>query len=147
MKAEAQDTTRKQFLTATTAAAGAATLFSAGFNRTAEAAHHEAGEKDEIITQTAAFGLNAEMKDEALEGLAKLVAAVEKNEPGVLTYICHQAGDDKIFFFEIFKNQAAIEAHGEQPHMAILSGLLQSGALTLDMKDIVRLTRVAGFSR
>jgi len=144
MKSISKETSRKHFLTATTAAAGAATLFAAGFNRIAEAAHHEEGE---IITQTATFGLNKDKKDEALEQLKKLIAAVEENEPGVLTYLCHQSGDDKIFFFEIFKNKAAIEAHGEQPHMAILGELLGSGALTLDTKDIVRLTRVAGFSR
>jgi len=144
MNSVSKETSRKQFLTATTAAAGAATLFAGGFNRIAEAAHHEGGE---IVTQTATFGLNKDKKDDTLEQLKKLLTAVEENEPGVLTYLCHQSGDDKIFFFEIFKNKAAIEAHGDQPHMAILGGLLQSGALTLEMKDIVRLTRVGGFSR
>lgn len=147
MKAGPQDTTRKQFLTTTTAAVGGVTLFAAGFNRIAEAAHHEAGEKDGIITQWVTFGLNQDKIDETRESLKKLVAAIEKNEPGTLIYICHQAGDDKIVFFEIFKNEAAIEAHGEQPHIAILVGLIESGALTLDMKDIVRLDRIAGFSR
>lgn len=118
---------------------GAATL---GFQRAASAE-----DLANAITQTAAFQLAEGKEDEGLEILAELVAAVEAAEPDVLTYICHQASDDpnKLFFFEIYRDEAALANHGSQPHMAKL--MSNVGTLFLPPFEIVKMDRIAGFSR
>ncbi|MEM1249575.1 MAG: putative quinol monooxygenase [Acidobacteriota bacterium] len=118
---------------------GAATL---GFQRAAQAE-----DLANAITQTAAFQLAEGKEEEGRKILAELVAAVEANEPGVLAYICHQASDDpnKVFFFEIYKDQEALTNHGGQPHMANLMSNI--GTLFLPPFEIVKMDRIAGFSR
>ena len=58
---ETPELKRSEFFKATAAAGAAAVLASAGFNRTAQAAHHE------TITQLAKFGYKPEKKDVAAE--------------------------------------------------------------------------------
>ena len=141
MSKQTEGMSRKDFMTAGAAVAGAAAV--AGFVRPVSAA-----EMENAITQTAELGLNPDMKDDALAALKELVAAVEANEPGVLAYICHVTQDDepKIFFYEIYQDEAALANHGQQPHMAKIRGSLQSGALKMPLK-IVKMDRVAGFYR
>lgn len=141
MSKQSDGISRKEFMTAGAAVAGAAAV--AGFVRPASAA-----ELDGAIHQTAEIGLNPEKKDDALAALTELVAAVEANEPGVLAYICHVTQEDepKIFFYEIYKDDAALASHSQQPHMAKIRGSLQSGALKMPLK-VVKLDRVAGFHR
>lgn len=136
--------TRKDFFKTTAATGAAAVLAAAGFNRLASADHHEG---DESITQLAIFGYDPERKDIAAEGLAKLAAAVEAAEPDVLAYIPHlDEVNNKVQFFEIYKNAAALKNHSTQPHMSMLRPLMGDGTLKMPL-EIVKLTRVGGFHR
>lgn len=135
--------TRKDFFKTTAVTGAAAVLAAAGFTRVASADHHES------ITQLAIFGYDPEKKDAAAEGLAKLAAAVEAAEPDVLAYIPHLDEEkNEVVFFEIYKNQAALDNHGGQPHMSDLRALFGDGTLNATGGfKIVKLTAVGGFSR
>ncbi len=120
-----------------TAGLGAATL---GFVRPAAA---RAGA--DAITQTASFALDPERQDEALAALEALAGAVEEHEPGVLTYAIYRVAEEpsKLFFFEVYENAAALEAHGQQPHLAKLREAFQTGLFRPPV-EIVRLDHLAG---
>ena len=137
--------TRKEFFKVTAATGAAAVVAAAGFNRMASAAHHE--EADESITQIAIFGYDPEKKDAAAEGLAKLAAAVKAAEPDVIAYIPHlDEKENKVHFFEIYKNAAAVANHGTQPHMSMRGGLFGDGTFKGPLPTI-KLTAVGGFHR
>ena len=124
--------------------AASAVLTAIGFNRTARAADAETGE---MITQVAKFKLNMDKEDEGLHALKELCAAVEQNEPGVLAYICHRSSKnpDQLLFFEVYKDEEAMKAHGKTPHM----GKLRAAFATLfrGPLEVTRLDRVGGFTR
>jgi quinol monooxygenase YgiN len=138
VKAHQGRLTRRTFCVAST---GLATF---GFNRLAEAADADNGK---LITQLAKFKLNMEKEGEALQALKDLCAAVEKNEPGVLVYLCHRAAKkpDELVFFEVYKDQDAFKAHSKTPHFAKLrSGFATFFRLPL---EVARLDRIAGYAR
>ncbi len=130
---------RRQVIAGLAAGAGAI-----GFNRLASAQ----GDPSQYITQTASFGIGEGKEAEAVAAVEELVAAVEKAEPGVLAYIAHRPSDgsSKLFFFEIYENEAALAAHGQQPHLAKMGQAFQAGVFTGPV-DIVKMDRIAGFSR
>jgi quinol monooxygenase YgiN len=119
-------------------------LAAIGFNRRAGAADAETWA---MITQLAKFKLNMEKEAEGLEALKQLCAAVEENEPGVLAYICNRStkNPDEIVFFEVYKDEEAMKAHGKTPHI----GKLRTAFVTLfrGPLEVTRLDRIAGFSR
>lgn len=139
---ESSEQTRKEFFKTTAATGAAAVLAAAGFNRVASAA-----DADESITQIATLGYDPERKDAAAEGLAKLAAAVEAAEPDVLAYVPHL--DEKtntVYFFEIYKNAAALKNHSTQPHMSMLGPLVGNGTLKMPV-NIIKLKNIGGFQR
>jgi quinol monooxygenase YgiN len=123
------------------AGAGLATI---GFTRLAEAAE---GDDGAMISQLAKFKLNMEKEADGLQALKELCTAVEANEPGVLAYICHRSvkNPDELVFFEVYKDEEALKAHGKTPHM----GKLRATFATLFRPplDVTRLDRIGGFSR
>ncbi len=124
--------------------ASTAGLAAFGFNRLATAAEPEGGK---VITQIAKFKLNMEKETEALQALKDLCAAVEKNEPGVLAYICHRSTKkpDELVFFEVYKDPQSLAAHAKTPHFAKLrNGFATYFKLPL---EVTRLDRIAGFTR
>ncbi len=123
------------------ASAGLATF---GFNRLATAADTDTSK---VITLLAKFKINTDKEAEAIATLKELCAAVEKNEPGVLIYLCHRAAKkpDELVFFEVYKDEAAYKAHGKTPHFAKLRNGL--GTLFRLPLEVARLDRIAGFAR
>jgi quinol monooxygenase YgiN len=123
------------------AGAAAATI---GFNRLAGAAE---GDADKMITQIAKFKLNMDNEAEALQALKDLCAAVEENEPGVLVYICSRSAKapDEIVFFEVYKDEAALAAHGKAPHLGKLRASFAK--LFRPPLDVTKLDRIGGFAR
>lgn len=140
---EAQSgSTRKEFL-AGVAMAGAIAAGGVGFVRKASAQDEAA---DAPITQTAAFGYDPERKDEAKAAIETLVSAVEANEPDVTAYVAHFAEGNKIFFYEIYKNEAALENHSQQPHLNAIREHFASGLFKLPL-DVNKIEMIHGFSR
>jgi quinol monooxygenase YgiN len=115
-----------------------------GFNRLATGAE---GDSDTTITQLAKFKLNMEKEAEGLQALEDLCKAVEENEPGVLAYICHRNAKtpDELVFFEIYKDEEALKAHGKSPHMAKLR--MSFAIFFKPPLELTRLDRVGGFTR
>jgi quinol monooxygenase YgiN len=57
---------------------------------------------------------------ELLEVLRELVAAAGADEPGTLVYVMHEAADDPdlVVSYELFADEAALEAHQASPIVA-----------------------------
>jgi quinol monooxygenase YgiN len=123
------------------AGAGLATI---GFSRVANAAEDE---KNSMITQLAKFKLNMEKEAEGLEMLKELCAAVEANELGVLAYVCHRSvkNPDELVFFEVYKDEDSLKAHGKTPHMVKMRTAFVS--LFRPPLEVTRLDRIGGFAR
>jgi quinol monooxygenase YgiN len=64
-------------------------------------------------------------RDEALATLGKLVAATE-GEPGTVQYLMHTEVEnpDVVWFYELYEDQAAFEAHSGSAAMAEVVGSL-----------------------
>jgi quinol monooxygenase YgiN len=88
-------------------------------------------------------------RDEALAALGKLVDAAE-SEPGTLSYAMHTdaADADVIWFYEVYADQAAFEAHSGSPTMAEIGAALGGGLVAalpeLHRVDVVRRKGEAG---
>ncbi len=117
-------------------------LATIGFSRLAVAA-----DADSMITQLAKFKLNMDKEADGLQALKDLCAAVEQNEPGVLAYVCCRSvkNPDEIVFFEVYKDDEALKAHGKTAHMA----KMRTAFVTLFRPpiEVTRLDRIAGFTR
>jgi quinol monooxygenase YgiN len=125
--------------------AASAGLAAFGFNRLAVAGDAETGK---TISLLARFKLNMEKEAEAIQTLKELCAAVEKNEPGALVYLCSRVAKkpDEIVFFEVYKDEEAFKAHSKAPHLA----KLRKGFVTALFRpplELTRLDRVGGFAR
>ncbi len=100
--------------------------------------------------QTAIFRarMQAGKEEEVLERLRTMVEAVQANEPGTLAYIFHRSQDDlsEIVVFEIYADEAAVQAHRQTAHAA------EFFANFADLFDapktkIEQLERIEGFVR
>ena len=142
MTQKTEGTTRREFVAA---GAGAAMVATFGFNRMARADHHEAAAP---ITQIVGVKIKEGQEEGAVELLKTLTAAVEKAEPDVLAYIAHRSKNDplQVVFFEVYKDQAALDAHGQTPHMAEL-GPKFGTFFDLATFDVQPYDRVGGYMR
>jgi (4S)-4-hydroxy-5-phosphonooxypentane-2,3-dione isomerase len=143
MNADHAGLNRRSFckLSAVTAAGSVATI---GFQRLARAEDTDAKQP---ISQIARFKLNLDKEAEGLEALKELCKAVEENEPGVLAYVCHRTSKkpEELVFFEVYKDEAAMKAHGAAPHLAKIRKLF--GTVFLPPLEVTRLDRIGGFTR
>ncbi len=135
------ESTRKEFLMASAVLAGGL-----GFVRPA-LAEEKGGAGSEAITQLAEFNFNMDKEAEGIEALKTICAAVEETEPGTLAYVCSRSKDkpEHVVFFEIFKDQAALEAHGKTPHLAKFFASFKD--LFQPPVKITVLDRIGGFIR
>ena len=65
--------------------------------------------------------------EKQLEQACTEMASHVRQEPGTLTYIMHRSTTDPtvIMVYEVYKDEAAFEAHRKTPHMAALFGKLK----------------------
>ncbi len=101
-----------------------------------------------MTTILARFKVQPGKEAEAEKAIGEMVAAVEANEPGALTYIMHRSQKDpgEITVFEVYADAEAFDAHGRSPHMATLRAAFGSVFDPATVK-IERLERFAGFVR
>ncbi len=73
---------------------------------------------EQPLVVIAYLNVKPEDRETFLELATKTAKATNETEPGVNTYIFYedQNTPNRFFFFEEWKNQAAFEAHLEQPH-------------------------------
>jgi autoinducer 2-degrading protein len=62
-----------------------------------------------------------ESRDKFLHAIEVDALGSERDEPGCLRFnVLQDAGDSNVYFFyEVYKDQAAMEAHREMPHYAV----------------------------
>jgi quinol monooxygenase YgiN len=65
----------------------------------------------------------------------------------VLAYICSRSAKnpDQLVFFEVYKDEAALKAHGTTPHLGKIRKSF--GTLLLPPLEVTRLERIGGFTR
>lgn len=65
--------------------------------------------------------------EKATEEELKAMIPKVRQEQGTLTYILHRSAQDPtvFVFYEVYRDQAAFDAHGKTPHMAELFGKLR----------------------
>ena len=133
-------TSRRHFMAAGIGAAAMATI---GFNRLALAQ-----DTANVVTVVVTFKIKEGKEADAVTLVKELTAAVEKNESDVLVYVAHRDAADpmKITFIEMYKDQAAVQAHRNDPALQAalpkFAEIFESGA-----PEVKNLTRVAGFTR
>ena len=87
-------------------------------------------------------------EEEALERLRKMADSVQAQEPGALAYLFHRSQEkpSEVVLFEIYADDAALQAHMQTPHMDELRTNLSEFFEVSQMKA-ERLERIAGFAR
>lgn len=88
-------------------------------------------------TVTAEFTVNPGKEADAEAAITALVQAVQENEPGALIYAWHRHRKDpaRILVFEVYADDAAVEAHRAAPHLAAFQKHFVPGA-TFDAASV-----------
>lgn len=83
-------------------------------------------------------------RDELVDALRPLVAAVTEDEPGTSRYILHTDDTDAeaVWFYETYDDDAALQAH--MSSAAMLSALAEFGPLLDGAPELIRVTPVVG---
>ena len=100
-----------------------------------------------MITIIARFQCQEGKEDEGFAALKKMAASVEEKEDGAVAYIAHRSIDNpqEIVFFEIYKDEDSMKAHGKSEHMAEMnSNFMKYFAPPV---KIEKLERIGGFMR
>ena len=73
-----------------------------------------------MIIATAEFRINDGKEAEAVAAIQKVVAAVNAEEPGALTYAWHRDVKDaaRILVYEVWADEEATKLHRDTEHMA-----------------------------
>lgn len=81
-----------------------------------------------MVIFTARIQAVAGKETEAEAALKQMVVAVEGKEPGALAYACHKVADapGQFLFYEIYRDQAACDAHMVTPHFESFKKLFGS---------------------
>lgn len=83
-------------------------------------------------------------KDADFEAAARqMIATVKESEAGTLAYILHKNTKDptEFVYYEVYQDQAALDAHGKTDHMKAFGGKI--GSLLAGRPEISILTEVA----
>ncbi len=101
-----------------------------------------------MTTILARFRVQPGKEAEAEVAISEMVAAVEANEPGALTYIMHRSRKDpgEITVFEVYAGDEALDSHNKTPYMAQFRSHFGPLFDPASVK-IERLERLAGFVR
>ena len=123
-----------------------AAILMLGFNHAAQA-QAPAPAATGPVTVVVSFRIKAGKEADAIALVTDLTAKVKENETGVIAYVAHRDTADpmKITFIEIYKDQAAVAAHRNDP--ALQAALPKFGEIfEPGAPEIKSLTRVAGFT-
>jgi quinol monooxygenase YgiN len=63
-----------------------------------------------------AHGIAAEGQADTVRDIVTALANQAREEPGNLHYMVHEAGPGDFYFFEVYQNQAAVDAHMGSAH-------------------------------
>ncbi len=99
-------------------------------------------------TVTLTFTILPGKQAEAEAAIKKVVEGVDKNEPGAVAYFWHRAIKDpsQVLVFEIWRDDAAVEAHRGTPYLAEFQSLFGTVFDPASVK-ITRYERIAAITR
>lgn len=102
-----------------------------------------------MITVTAEFRINEGKEAEAIAAIEKLVAGVNQNEPGALTYTWHRDLKDsaQILVYEVYADEEATKVHRASEHFAEFQKAFASGLFDAGSVKISRFERIAAIDR
>ena len=101
-----------------------------------------------MISQITRYEMMKGKELQAMTAFRTMAAAVKANEPGCLMYAITrgQVNAQEIYVYEIYQNQAALDAHRRTDHMVVfrkaVDGFLDRGAFNVELLD-----EIAGFVR
>jgi quinol monooxygenase YgiN len=101
-----------------------------------------------VHTVTAQFTILPGKEAEAEAAIKKVVEGVDKNEPGAVAYFWHRAIKDpsQVLVFEIWRDDAAVEAHRGTPHLTEFQSLFGAVFDPASVK-LTRYERIAAINR
>ncbi len=102
-----------------------------------------------MITVTAEFRISEGKEAEALAAIEKVVAGVNRDEPGALTYSWHRDIKDplQILVYEVYADQEATAIHGTSKHFAEFQKAFASGLFDPGSVKISHFERFAAIDR
>ncbi len=79
------------------------------------------------ITVIAKIKARAGSEAQVEAAFREMIPKVRASEPGTLAYVLHKSTQDPttFVFYEVYQDQAALDAHGKTPHMAEAGGKLR----------------------
>jgi quinol monooxygenase YgiN len=88
---------------------------------------HAIQEKVMPITLIAKLKSKAGSEAQVEAAFRDMIPKVRANEPGTMAYVLHKGTQDPttFVFYEVYQDQAALDAHGKTPHMAEMGGRLR----------------------
>jgi quinol monooxygenase YgiN len=95
-----------------------------------------------MLTVIATLNVQAGKEDALVAGMQKMIAHVQANEPGTLTYTLHRSAADPTTFvvYEVYADQAAFATHGASEPMQEffkLAGGIMAGPPSILMYETV----------
>jgi quinol monooxygenase YgiN len=101
-----------------------------------------------MITVLARFEMLEGKEIEVIEAIRKMAAAVKANEPGCLVYTASRGkvNGSELYFFEIYENEKAFQAHARTDHMREMRAAM-NGCIDNSTFNIESLDQVGGFIR
>ena len=102
-----------------------------------------------MITVTAEFRISEGKEEEALAAIGKVVAGVNRDEPGALTYAWHRDLKDsaQILVYEVYADEEATKVHRASDHLAEFQKAFASGVFEPGSVKISRFERIAAIDR
>jgi quinol monooxygenase YgiN len=102
-----------------------------------------------VIIATAEFRINDGKEAEAVAAIQKVVAAVNADEPGALTYTWHRDLKDsaQVLVYEVYADEEATKVHRASEHFAEFQKAFASGLFDPGSVKISRFERIAAIDR
>lgn len=101
-----------------------------------------------MITALSRFEMIEGKEIDMLEAIPKMAAAVKANEPGCLVYTVSRGkvNGRELYFFEIYEDQGAFEAHRKTEHMREMQASMDE-YIDNSSFNVESLDQVGGFFR
>ena len=102
-----------------------------------------------MITVTFEVRISEGKEAEALAAIEKLVAGVNREEPGALMYSWHRDLEDsaQVLVYEVYADEEATKVHRASEHLALFKKAFASGIFEPDSVKISRFERIAAIDR
>ena len=108
----------------------------------------DSGKEAPLITVLSRFEMLEGKEIDMVEAIRKMIAAVKANEPGCIVYTVSrgQVNGSELYFFEIYEDNQAHEAHHKTEHMRTLQRAMDD-YIDNSSFNVESLNQLGGFVR